>query len=238
MRMSHTAFFVGGILPYAAAVMFLTGVVYRLRVWKRVPQPALMTLYPTRGAGFGSLVKEALFFPSLYRGDKTMWILSWSFHATLALAFIGHLRVVTGLLDRGLGSLGLGAQGIETLSTIAGGAAGIVLGVAVATLLLRRIFLARIREISKAPDFLALLLLVAVITCGNWMRFGGANFNLAETRTWAASLLSFSPVVPTSLAFLLHLFFAQLLILYIAFSKLMHFGGFFFTFSLIKRTQP
>lgn len=236
--MSNTAFLVGGILPYLAIVVFLVGVVYRLRVWWRVPQPAPMTLYPTKGSSFASLAKEALFFPSLYRGDKTMWLLSWSFHATLALAFLGHLRVVTGLFDRGMGSVGVGARGIETLSAIAGGAAGMVLGVTVVTLLLRRIFVARVREISKAPDFLALLLLVAVITCGNLMRFGGAHFDLAQTRTWAASLLAFSPVVPASSAFLLHLFLAEILILYVVFSKLMHFGGFFFTFALIKGSQP
>jgi nitrate reductase gamma subunit len=113
--------------------------------------------------------------------------------------------------------------------------------VLIATVLLflgRRMLVARVREISKAPDFLALLLLVAVITCGNLMRFGGAHFDLAQTRTWAASLLAFSPVVPASSAFLLHLFLAEILLLYVAFSKLMHFGGFFFTFALIKGSQP
>jgi nitrate reductase gamma subunit len=64
------------------------------------------------------------------------------------------------------------------------------------------------------------------------------HFDLAETRVWAASLLSFSPVVPAHPAFLLHAFLAELTILYIAFSKLMHFGGFFFTVSLIRRSQP
>jgi nitrate reductase gamma subunit len=234
--MNYTAFFVGGILPYLAPVVFLIGVGYRLWVWQHVPQPAPMTLYPTKGSSFVSLVKEALFFPSLLRGDKTMWILSWSFHATLALAFVGHLRVVTGLFDRGLGGVGVGAQAMDTLSAIAGGAAGLVLGATVVTLLFRRVFVARVREISKAPDFLALLLLVAVITCGNLMRFGGTPFDLAQTRIWAASLLTLSPVVPASSAFLLHLFCAELLILYLAFSKLMHFGGFFFTFSILKRS--
>jgi nitrate reductase gamma subunit len=235
--MSSTAFLVGGILPYLAVFVFLVGVVYRLRVWQHVPQPAPMTLYPTEGPGLGALVKEALFFPSLFRGDKTMWLLSWSFHAALALALVGHLRGVTGLLDRGLGSVGFGPQGMETLSAIAGGGAGIVLSVAVLTLLLRRVFVARVREISKAPDFLALLLLAAVITCGNLMRFGEPPLDLAVTRTWAASLLALSPVVPANPAFLLHLLFAEVLMLYFAFSKLMHFGGFFFTFSLLKRSQ-
>ena len=236
--MSRTAFFVGGILPYLAATVFLTGVVSRLRAWRRVPHPGLMTVYPTKGSGIAELAKEALFFPSLFRGDRTLWLLSWSFHVTLALALIGHLRVVTALLDRGLASVGVGSAGVAAMSAIAGGAAGIVLLVTVMTLLARRLLLARVREISTPPDFLALLLLVAVITTGNVMRFGGMRFDLAETRVWAASLLTCSPVVPAHPAFLLHAFFAELMIFYIAFSKLMHFGGVFFTLSLIKRSQP
>jgi nitrate reductase gamma subunit len=236
--MSGTAFLIGGILPYLAATAFLIGVVSRLRAWRRVPQPGLMTVYPTQGSGIAELAKEALFFPSLFRGDRTMWLLSWSFHVTLALAWIGHLRLVTGLLDRGLAAVGVGSGAIAAMSAIAGGTAGIVLMVTVTTLLARRILVARVREISTPPDFLALLVLVAVITTGNVMRFGGTHFDLAETRVWAASLLTFSPIVPAHPAFLLHAFFAELTILYIAFSKLMHFGGFFFTVALAKRSQP
>jgi len=236
--MSSTAFFVGGILPYLVGSVFLIGVVSRLRTWRRIPQPGLMTVYPTNGSSVPALVKEALFFPSLYRGDRTIWLLSWSFHLTLALAFFGHLRVVTGLLDQGMVAVGFGSDRMGALSAIAGGAAGIVLFVTVVTLLARRLLLARVREISGPPDFAALLLLVAVITTGNVMRFGGMHFDLAETRVWTASLLSFSPVVPAHPAFLLHAFLAELTILYIAFSKLMHFGGFFFTVSLIRRSQP
>jgi len=236
--MSRTAFLIGGIFPYLAATVFLIGVVSRLRAWRRVPQPGLMTVYPTKGSGMAELAKEALFFPSLFRGDRTLWLLSWSFHVALALALIGHLRVVTALLDRGLATVGVSSSGIAAMSAIAGGGAGIVLLVTVMTLLARRLLVARVREVSTPPDFLALLLLIAVITTGNVMRFGGTHFGLAETRVWAVSLLTFSPVVPANPAFLLHAFFAELTILYVAFSKLMHFGGFFFTVALAKRSQP
>ena len=236
--MSGTEFVVGGILPYAAVVVFLAGVVYRLLSWKRVPQPGLMTLYPTKGSGWGALVKEAVFFPSLFRGDRTLWIFAWSFHVALALAFIGHMRVATGVIDRGLAVVGIGTGGMATLSAIAGGFAGIVLLATLLLLLGRRMFVARVREISTVPDFLALLLLVAVITTGDLMRFGASHVDLATTHTWAASLLTLSPAVSLPPAVLLHLFCAELLVLYLAFSKLMHFGGFFFTFSLVKRTAP
>jgi nitrate reductase gamma subunit len=238
MSMSRSAFLVGGILPYLAVALFTLGVVYRLLVWRRVPQPALMTLYPTQGSGWRSLVREALFFPSLFRGDRTLWIFAWSFHVALALAFVGHLRIATGAIDRGLALLGIGAGGMATISAVAGGFAGVVLLATLLLLLGRRVFVTRVREISAAPDFLALFLLVAVITTGDLMRFGGNHVDLAATRAWAASLLAFSPAVALPPAVLLHLFCAELLLLYFSFSKLMHFGGFFFTFSLVKRTAP
>jgi nitrate reductase gamma subunit len=236
--MHSASFFVAGVLPYLAVTFFVIGSVYRLLAWRRVPQPGLMTLYPTKGATARALAKEALFFPSLYRGDRSLWSLAWIFHVALALALVGHLRVVTGLLDRGLATLGLDAAHIGAISTIAGGAAGVTLILTVLALLARRILLARVREISSAPDFVALLLLVAVITSGDVLRFGAGQLDLGETRRWAASLLRLSPILPANPAFLVHLFCGQLLLLYVAFSKLMHFGGFFFSFSLIKRSAP
>jgi nitrate reductase gamma subunit len=231
-------FVVAAVLPYLAVAVFLAGVIYRLAVWKRLPQPGTMTLYPSNGSGAAPLVKEALLFPSLFRGDRFLWTLAWLFHATLAIAFVGHLRVLTALLDQALGGLGIGPATVGALSTIAGGTAGVLLLVALAGFLIRRLVVRRVREISTAPDFLALLLLTAVITSGNLMRWTGAGDHVLEARAWFGSLLSLSPVVPRSGSLLLHAFCAELLILYVAFSKLMHFGGFFLTFALTKRTAP
>jgi len=234
--MSNTAFLVGGILPYLAAGVFVAGVVWRLLVWRRVPQPGLMTLYPTEGAGWRPLVKEALFFPSLFRGDRTLWVFAWTFHVALALALVGHLRVVTGVVDRGLAGFGIGAGGMTMLSSVAGGFAGVVLLVSALLLLGRRVFVTRAREVSSPPDFLALFLLVAVITTGDLMRFGTSHVDLAATRVWATSLLTLAPAVSLPPLVLLHLFCAELLVLYFSFSKLMHFGGFLFSLPLVKRT--
>jgi len=197
-----------------------------------------MTLYPTKGSGWGPLLREALFFPSLFRGDKALWSFAWFFHVALALALVGHLRVVTGALDRLFAAVGIGAGGVATLATAAGGLAGLVLLASALLLLGRRVFVKRVREISSVPDFFALFLLVAVIATGDLMRFGAGHVDLGATRAWAASLLTLSPAVALPEAVLLHLFCAELLVLYVAFSKLMHFGGFFLTFSLVKRTAP
>jgi nitrate reductase gamma subunit len=238
MTSTGLQFVVAAVLPYLAVLAFLAGVTYRLRTWQRLPQPGPMTLFPTRGSGFVPLAKEALLFPSLHRGDRYLWSLAWAFHVTLAVAFVGHLRIVTGLLDRALGGLGIGPGALGTLSTIAGAAAGLILLLAVAGFIARRLLVRRVREISGVPDFAALLLLTAVVASGNLMRWFGSPSELSQARAWMGALFALAPVVPNSSAVLLHAFFAEVLILYIAFSKLMHFGGFFLTFSLTKRTHP
>ncbi len=233
--MSTYQLLVGGVLPYLAVVIFTAGMAHRLYVWWKTPQPGKMTLFPAeRGSPATSVLAEALLFPSLFRADKALWSFSWFFHSTLALVLLGHVRVFTGFVDQMLLSMGMSAEGVNTMSSVAGGAAGVILLATGTLLLARRLAMPRVREISGAGDFIALLLLIAIIATGDAMRFG-AHFDLEQTRLWAASLLTFSPVVPQSGMFLLHALLAQLLFIYIPFSKVMHFGGIFFTQALVKR---
>ena len=144
--------------------------------------------------------------------------------------------MVTGFIDGTLMSLGMSQDGITQMSAIAGGGAGIVLLITGVLLLVRRLSVPRVREISGIPDFFALLLLIAIIITGNAMRFG-QHISLTETREWALSLLAFSPDVPTGNSwFLVHALLAFVLFMYIPFSKILHFGGIFFTQALVKRS--
>jgi nitrate reductase gamma subunit len=193
-----------------------------------------MTLFPAGGSTFREVLAETLLFPSLFRGDRVLWFLAWFFHATLALVFLGHIRVFTGAADRMLEAFGMTPKGLDLMSGVVGGAAGILLLAVGLLLLLRRIALPRVREITGIPDVLAILLVLVIIITGDLLRFS-APFDLEQTRVWAASLLAFSPVVPTNDMFLFHLALSQVLILFIPFSKILHLGGFFFTQTLIKR---
>lgn len=233
--MDSLAFIVGGVLPYVTILVFAVGMIYRVRSWYKTPQPGKMTLFPAPASATRSVVAEALLFPSLFRGDRTLWAISWVFHATLALVLLGHIRVFTAVADRVLMALGMGPEAIDAMSANVGGAAGVVLLVSGILLLLRRVTLQRVREISGVPDFFALLLLIAIVVTGDLMRFG-EHFDLAQTRVWAMSLLTFSPEIPQQGAFLVHALLAILLIMYIPFSKILHFGGIFFTQALVKRS--
>jgi nitrate reductase gamma subunit len=229
------AFVAGGVLPALAIIIFVVGMAYRLRIWIKTPQPGKMTLFPASKNAGKAVLAEAVFFPSLFKGDRVLWAFAWIFHVTLALIALGHLRVITGLIDQTLMALGMTPEGIHTMSSTVGGIAGIIILATGVLLLLRRLSLQRVREISGLPDFFALLLLVAIIVTGDLMRFG-AHLDLNATRIWAGSLLSLSPQIPQHGMFLVHLTLACLLIMYIPFSKILHFGGIFFTQNLIKRS--
>ena len=232
--MEGFAFFVGGVLPYFAVLVFVVGMAHRFYTWKKTPQPGKMTLFPAPKGMVGGILKEVLFFPSLFRGDRTLWYMSWIFHAMIALVFVGHLRVVTGAIDAMLIPF-LGEGGVSLMSTTAGGAAGVVMLATGVLLLIRRTSTERVKQITTVSDVFALLLLLSIVFTGDLMRFSGTHFDLALTRTWAASLLAFSPVVPQNGMFLVHALLAQVLFMYIPFSKILHFGGVFFTQALVQR---
>ena len=106
--MDALRFFVGGILPYVAALVFISAMVYRVYVWRKLPTPA-MTLFPsapTPGANRMNTLKEATLFKSLFKGDRLLWGFAWVFHVVLALVFVGPFRVF-GHVDSMLMSAGM-----------------------------------------------------------------------------------------------------------------------------------
>ena len=78
--------------------------------------------------------------------------------------------------------------------------------------------------------------MLAIVLTGNAMRLVG-HFDLALTRQYFASLVLLrSPQVPMNGWFLAHFLLAQVLFVYIPFSKILHFGGVFFTQAALKRS--
>ncbi len=225
-----------GILPYCTAVVFVIGMGYRLYVWFKTPQPGKLTLFPAPNGGpatFLSVMKESFLFPGLFKGDKLLWVLAWVFHITLALIFVGHIRVFTDF-PKLWAALGIDA---DRMSAISGGTAGVIVMVFAVLLILRRLAVLRVREISNPSDYMALLLIVSIVVTGNAMRFG-EHFELETTRTYFYHLFTFSlsaSVMPGSGMFTLHFLLGQILIMFVPFSKIMHFGGIFFTQTLIQR---
>ena len=143
----------------------------------------------------------------------------------LALIVVGHLRVVTDFPWL-WNALNIDA---DAMSSVVGGAAGVMILLMLILLIGRRVTTPRVRELSSTGDYFAVCL-------GNAMRFVG-HFDLAASRQYFASLVMLrQPIVPENGWFLAHLFLAQALLIYMPFSKIMHFGGVFFTQAALKRS--
>ncbi|MHC4420462.1 MAG: respiratory nitrate reductase subunit gamma [Planctomycetota bacterium] len=238
--MDITRFIVGVILPYVAIVVFAVGMIWRIRTWRKLASPP-MTLFPAPAdakANTRNTLKEAFLFSSLFKGDRVLWSVAWVFHVVLALIFVGHFRVFTNV-DALLTASGMSEDSIHAMSGGVGGAAGVIILILVALLLVRRMTLQRVREITGAADYLALILIAAIIITGNMMRFGGEHFDLALTREYFADLATFGNAGQAAAlknnVFLAHLGLAFLLIMCMPFSKLLHFGGIFFTHQLVRK---
>lgn len=231
---------IGVILPYVAVAVFVAGMAYRIYTWKKMPSPP-MTLFPApadKKANAANTARETFLFQSLFKGDRLLWLIAWSFHVVLALIFLGHIRVFTDA-DGLLMSFGLNAEQIQAMSSGVGGAAGIVILLTAVLLLIRRMVVSRVREISGLGDYFALLLIGGIILTGNAMRFSGEHFDLALTRDYFAGLATFQNVTQAAALehsqFLLHMCLALLLVMLIPFSKILHFGGIFFTHQMIRK---
>jgi len=209
---------------------------YRITTWVRTPQPGAITIFPAPKEGrstFFKVLKESFLFPGIFRGDKLLWVFAWLFHITLAFIFIGHVRVFMDF-PKLWTALGINA---DKMSAISGGIAGILIAIFALLLLLRRAAIVRVREITNFPDIFALILILAIIMTGNAMRFG-EHFELNEARVYFSHLFTFSVTstsIPQSGMFALHFLLAQILIMFIPFSKILHFGGIFFTQTVLRR---
>jgi respiratory nitrate reductase gamma subunit len=227
-------------LVYLSAAVFLAGMGWRLSIWLRAPVPLkiVLTPGPTTTAGVGRrLAGEALLFRSLFCADRSLWVAAWLFHLSLVMLAVGHIG---GLVAPGIAraALGLTEEQFHQLAQVTGGLFGVLAVVPLLLLLLRRLSMERLRYISTPSDYFALALLLLVIGTGNQMRFMG-SLNLAQARQFVSGVLTFHPVAPPSdAAFVAHLLLVCALLIYIPFSKLVHFSGLVFNPTLNQKNNP
>ena len=153
---------------YAAIIVLVGGIIYKVRQYMSVPAPLKIAGTPaplTRSGGAWRLTTESLFFNSLVRSTKWTWIFGWIFHVSLLLAFFRHLRYVISP-DSFLWPI-VSLQVVQTFGKYAGFA--MVFGLL--GLLARRIFVDRVRYISSPSDYLMLLLIIAIAGSGLMMNY-------------------------------------------------------------------
>jgi nitrate reductase gamma subunit len=217
------------LLFYGAGLVFVIGLLYRIYEYAITSAPLKIPTTPaplSRGGVVSRLFWEVVFFRSLFRGAKWIWLFGWIFHLALFVVLLRHLRYFTDPVW----------SWVELIQPF-GIYAGFVMLVALMALWVRRIFVSRIRYISSVSDHLMLMLLITVVGSGLAMKYV-MHTDIVALKAFILGIMYFdwSPLPgtgagagePLNIALLLHLFLVAVLMFIFPFSKLIHAPGLFF----------
>jgi nitrate reductase gamma subunit len=221
------AWLVSNVLPFVTAGVFFGGLAYRIFDWWRTPRATVSLVVPpgSRSAGrtLREIVTEVVTFRRVFRGSRSLWVVSWLFHVSIFVFVLGHFRLfldLNWLWDL----LRLTPERVDLLALLGGGTSGTVFMVGLVALLVRRLRMP-VRSLSVPSDYLLLLLLLGIAVTGNYMRFL-MHIELEPYQAFFSNLFHLRLGVPVSnLTFVLHFLLVQLFLVYFPFSKLVHVIG-------------
>jgi nitrate reductase gamma subunit len=218
------------LLFYAAAAVLVGGLAWRIADYARTPAPLKIPTTPapiTRGGVAMRMVREVIFFESLFKGSLWTWLFGWLFHASLALVLARHLRYFT---EPVWGWVVL----LQPLGILA--AFGMLAGLA--GLLARRVLVDRVRYISTPSDYLMLVLLGLIGASGLAMKYLFPT-DIVGVKAYFLGLMRFDwQPLPADPMLYVHLALVAVLMIIFPFSKLLHAPGLFFSPSRNQADDP
>ncbi|CAD7853941.1 MAG: Sulfite reduction-associated complex DsrMKJOP protein DsrM (HmeC) [Olavius algarvensis Gamma 1 endosymbiont] len=218
------------ILFYIATAVLVGGLVLKIVQYARTPAPLKIPTTPapvTTGGVALRLFREVVFFESLFKGNKWIWIFGWIFHFGLFLVLLRHLRYF-------IDPVWLPIQLIQPFGIYG----GIAMAVGLAGLWARRFLVDRVHYITGASDHLLLALLILLGLSGLLMTYV-VHVDVVAIKLFIRGLmtLQFSPL-PADPLVLLHLLLVAALMIVFPFSKLLHAPGLFFSPSRNQVDNP
>ena len=209
------------LLFYAAALVLLGGLAYRIRSYWRTPVPLRIPTTPaptTRAGVVRRMFFELTLFNSLFKASKWTWLFGWLMHFALLLVLLRHLRYFTDPVWSWV-----------ALLQPWGFYAGFAMLAGLAGLWARRLLVDRVRYISSPSDHLMLALLVGIAATGLGMTYV-APTDIVAVKAFFLGLMYFDwQPMPADWMLNLHLLLVALLMLIFPFSKLLHAPGVFFS---------
>ena len=204
-----------------ALTLFVVAMAARLWRYTATPSPLRIATMPAPLTRFGAgvrLGREVIFFESLFRADKLLWLFAMLFHWGLLLVLLRHLRYFLAVPPLPIVML----QPIGKLAAVAM-MAGLV------GLLARRFVLARVRYVTRATDIAMLVLLLALGATGLAMTVCFTP-DIVVLKQYLAGLWRFDWLgLPNDFLLAAHLLLFAVLLLVAPFSKLLHAAGVFFS---------
>lgn len=189
-------------ITYIACVVFLGRFLLHVLSWiKAVKQPAVEAISKKVSAGMiAEMLLDIFFFRRLVRTNKILWAASWTFHISLILVVLRHLRYFM-----------YPVPGFVILMQTIGIAAGYVLPVSLLIILIIRATGNRDRYISFYNFFLLTMLLLTGLT-GILLKLFYRT-SLLDIKAFMMGIVTFHPdTVPYSLLFIVHYILVLILI--------------------------
>jgi nitrate reductase gamma subunit len=212
------------LLFYAATAILLAGLVYKIREYWRTPAPLKIPTTPAPTTPTGVVFRmgrELVFFESLFRSDKWVWLFGWILHLSLFVVLATHLRYFTEPVWWWVALLQ--PFGKYAAFSMLFGLAG---------LWARRVLVDRVRYISAPSDHLMLALLVGIGITGATMRYV-THTDIVALKAFFLGLMRFDwghlQTLPADFVLFVHLLLILVLMIVFPFSKLLHAPGVFFS---------
>jgi nitrate reductase gamma subunit len=206
---------------YIATSILVVGLAYRIYQYTTVPAPLKIPTMPaplTTGGVIVRLFMEVVLFKSLFRSNKWIWLFAMLFHGALWIILLRHLRYFIEpvwswvVLVQPFGKYG-----------------SFVMLFGLLGLLVRRMFVERIRYISSPSDYFMLILLLVIGGSGTLVSFV-TRTDIVQFKAFMLGVIYFDwQPIPTDVFLLVHLSAVILLMIIFPFSKLLHAPGVFFS---------
>jgi nitrate reductase gamma subunit len=212
-------------MVYAAFAVFLVGTAVRLiKIFREPPNPTTLQIYPERRAKWLWTLHDTFLLPTVRKHKPLLWLFLMSFHVSFLLLIMGHLELLAEFRI---------FQVIPHEVFLGRGFIGLILAVCLLSFLFRR-FKSPVRELSVPEDYYLLILLFLAVVFGSemdWARrwYGYGELTVHDYRAYLTSIFLLRPAVPETMMFsghsfmmVLHVFFANVFIMFFPFSNLMH----------------
>ena len=209
------------LLFIVATVVLVIGLARKIAQYARTPAPLKIPTTPAPVTQTGVVMRmfrEVVFFESLFKSTKWTWLFGWLFHMALFVVLLRHLRYF-------MDPVWLPIQLIQPIGVYA----GLAMLAGLAGLLVRRIFVDRVRYISAPSDYLWLLILLFIGISGLMMKFV-VHTDIVMVKQFFTGLMGFSiGTLPVDFPLIIHLSLVLVLMILFPFSKLLHMPGIFFS---------
>ena len=212
-------------MVYLAFAVFFIGTLIKLvKLFKEPKHPTTLQIFPEKRPRWVWAIHDTFLLPTVRRHNPILWVFLMLFHISFLLLIIGHLEL--------FGDLRV-FQLIEHEVFLGRGFVGLILSVSLLFFLFRR-FVSPQRDLSVPEDYYILILLFLTVLFGSqmdwarsWYEYG--DISVEDYRAYLSSLLCLKPRLSSTLTLsghsfmlVLHVFFANLFLIFFPFSKIMH----------------